>query len=70
MEDTALVDRRRPRLQGDLVVRQYSPVRIERLLLTRLFDLTAGRVLAGADEESVITQTGTGTPSLGRREAA
>lgn len=30
------------RRDGDFVVRRFSGVRIERLLLTRLFDLTSG----------------------------
>ncbi len=32
---------------NDFVVRQFSPTRIERLLLTRLFDLTTGRHVPG-----------------------
>jgi hypothetical protein len=38
--------------------------------LTRLFDLTAGRVIAGAEDASVVTQTEMVMPSLGRREVA
>lgn len=70
MEDTVSVDRRRRQSHEDCVVRQFSPVRIERLLLTRLFDLTTGRDLADADDGSIMTEAGTGVPSLGRREAA
>jgi len=47
MEDAAFTDRRRTRWDGDSMVRTFAPVRIERLLLTRLFDLTTGQVAAG-----------------------
>jgi hypothetical protein len=48
MEDSAFVDRGRTGSDGDFVIRTFSPVRIERLLLTRLFDLMTGPVVAGS----------------------
>lgn len=50
MEDAAFTDRGRNRWDGDSVMRTFSPVRIERLLLTRLFDLTTGQVAAGCGQ--------------------
>jgi hypothetical protein len=45
MEDSTPVPAR-PAIQSDeFVVRQFSPARIERLLLTRLFDLTTAGVV-------------------------
>ena len=42
MEDTAPVPGRIPTPSNDFVIRQFTPARVERLLLTRLFDLTTG----------------------------
>ena len=42
MEGTTQVRSRFAGQGNDFVVRQFSPSRIERLLLTRLFDLTTG----------------------------
>ena len=47
MEGTALAHRRIIGQEDDFVVRQFSPTRIERLLLTRLFDLTTGHHVSG-----------------------
>ncbi len=47
MEGTALAHRRIIGQEDDFVVRQFSPTRIERLLLTRLFDLTTSRQVPG-----------------------
>jgi len=47
MEGTAQARSRIVGQGNDFVVRQFSPTRIERLLLTRLFDLTTGRQVAG-----------------------
>ena len=53
--------------------RQFSPTRIERLLLTRLFDLTTGRQVAGelGGSLSVLTNCSQTVEPVGeRREAA
>ena len=47
MEGTAQARSRLVGQENDFVVRQFSPTRIERLLLTRLFDLTTGRHVPG-----------------------
>ena len=52
MEGTAQARSRIVGQGNDLVVRQFSPTRIERLLLTRLFDLTTGRHVPGEPGES------------------
>jgi hypothetical protein len=55
------------------VVRRFSPVRIERMLLTRLFDLTTGQVIADFDEQVaslVATEFPAETRRRGRKEAA
>lgn len=73
MEDTVQV---RDRIVGqgdDFVVRQFSPTRIERLLLTRLFDLTSGRHVPGElGELPGISSSSSQTVETmdGRREAA
>jgi hypothetical protein len=51
MEDSAPVHARPANLTGEFVVRQFLPARIERLLLTRLFDLTTTSVVG--DERSL-----------------
>ena len=47
MEGTAQARSRIVGQGNDFVVRQFSPTRIERLLLTRLFDMTTGRHVPG-----------------------
>jgi len=42
MEDTTRAASRITTQNRELVLRQFLPTRIERLLLTRLFDLTTG----------------------------
>jgi len=56
----------------DFVVRQFSPTRIERLLLTRLFDLTTGRQAPGERDEppSVPLSCSPMTEAVGRRREA
>ena len=73
MEDTAIILNRDTVHSDNFVDRQFSPVRIERLLLTRLFDLATGGHTNGERAMSSIaplsrSQTDTGT--AGRREAA
>lgn len=45
MEDSAPVHARPANQTDEFVVRQFLPARIERLLLTRLFDLTTTSVV-------------------------
>ncbi len=47
MEGTAQARSRIVGQGNDFVVRQFSPTRIERLLVTRLFDMTTGRHVSG-----------------------
>ncbi len=55
---------------NDFVVRRFSPTRIERLLLTRLFDLTTGRHVPG-ESSSVRSNCWQTVEAVGeRREAA
>ena len=73
MDDTAVILNRDTVHSDNFVDRQFSPVRIERLLLTRLFDLATGGHINGERAMSSIallsgSQTGNGTG--GRREAA
>ena len=73
MEDSAVILNRDTAHCDNFVDRQFSPVRIERLLLTRLFDLATGGHTNGERAMSSIallsrSQTDTGT--AGRREAA
>jgi hypothetical protein len=73
MEGTAQVRSRIIGRENDFVVRQFSATRIERLLLTRLFDLTTGRQVAGEpDASSSVPSNGSQTvEAVGeRREAA
>ena len=58
---------------SDFVVRQFSPTRIERLLLTRLFDLATGRHVPGElGESSSVPSSGSRTLKVvgARREVA
>lgn len=50
MEDAVFMGQGTARSNGDFVMRTFSPVRIERLLLTRLFDLTTGHAVADSGE--------------------
>lgn len=52
MADTAPTHSRIAIQREAFVVRQFSPTRIERLLLTRLFDLTTGGHVPGERGES------------------
>ncbi len=73
MEGTALPRSRIVGQGNDFVVRQFSPTRIERLLLTRLFDLTTGRHVPGEPgKSSSVPSSGSQTvEAVGeRREAA
>ncbi len=76
MEDSALigpVGHRTDGLNEKLVIRHPSPVRIERLLLTRVFELTAGRIGAGMDDtaaQAVVTSSQPEISAHGRKEAA
>jgi len=49
MEDSAPVSVRPTTQSDEFVVRRFLPVRIERLLLTRLFDLTTAAVVDDHD---------------------
>ena len=73
MEGTAQARSRIVGQGNDFVVRQFSPTRIERLLLTRLFDLTAGRHVPGepGGSSSVPSNCSQTVEAVGaRREAA
>jgi hypothetical protein len=73
MEDTNTWDHDRAAPENSGVVRRFSPVRIERMLLTRLFDLTTGQVIADFDEQlasSVSAELPAETRRRGRKEAA
>lgn len=73
MEGTAQARSRIVGQGNDLVVRQFSPTRIERLLLTRLFDLTTGRHVPGeaGGSSSVPSNGSQRVEAVGeRREAA
>lgn len=73
MEGTAQARSRIVGQGNDLVVRQFSPTRIERLLLTRLFDLTTGRHVPGKPGGSsrVLSNCSQTVEAVGaRREAA
>ncbi len=59
--------------ENDFVVRRFSAARIERLLLTRLFDLTTGRHVPGelGGLSSVLSSCSQTVETVGeRREAA
>jgi len=73
MEGTAQAQSRIVGQGNDFVVRRFSPTRIERLLLTRLFDLTTGRQVPGEPgESSSVPSNGSQTVEVvgERREAA
>lgn len=54
----------------NFVVRQFSPARIERLLLTRLFDLTAGHAVADSWEGAGTCSVPKAAATDGGKEAA
>lgn len=73
MDDKALSRHQSPGQVDDFVVRQFSPVRIERMLLTRLFDLTTGKHVPEKLAESPsmpFTRPQAVTPPTRRKEAA
>ena len=73
MEGTAQARSRIVGQGNDFVVRRFSPTRIERLLLTRLFDLTTGRHVPGepGGSSSVPSNCWQRVEAVGgRREAA
>ena len=73
MEDTGQVRGTIAGQNDDFVVRQFSPTRIERLLLTRLFDLTTGGHVSGDRDDSPNVPwncSQTAEAVGGRREAA
>jgi hypothetical protein len=73
MADTAPVHSPIAIRRGEFVVRQFLPTRIERLLLTRLFDLTTGRHVPDERGESpgvALSRSQTVEAVGGRREAA
>jgi hypothetical protein len=73
MEDTTTRNHDQALPEESGVVRRFSPVRIERMLLTRLFDLTTGQALADFDEQmasSVAAEFPAETRRRGRKEAA
>ena len=73
MDDRALFRHQSSGQVDDFVVRQFSPVRIERMLLTRLFDLTTGNHVPKELAESPnvpFTRPQAVTPPTRRKEAA
>ena len=73
MEGTAQARSRIVGQGNDFVVRQFSPTRIERLLLTRLFDMTTGRHVPGelGGSSSALSNCSQTVEAVGkRREAA
>jgi len=73
MEGTAQAQSKIVGQGNDFVVRQFSSTRIERLLLTRLFDMTTGRHVPGEPSaSSSVPSNGSQTvEAVGeRREAA
>ena len=50
MDDSVMVEERNTGRTFGPVVRRFSPVRIERLLLTRLFDLATGQAFDGSHD--------------------
>lgn len=71
MEGTTSVSTANVSTDDDFVVRQFSPARIERLLLTRLFELTTGSRVAGEFRESSnVASVGLPAVTAERKEAA
>ena len=73
MEDTAIILNRDTVHSDNFVDRQFSPVRIERLLLTRLFDLATGGHTngeRGMSSMALLSGSPTDIGTGGRREAA
>lgn len=73
MEDSATARALSATEPGEFVVRQFVPVRIERTLLTRLFDLTTGLVGGNRPDSLdriVPASVSTAQGNHGRKEAA
>ncbi len=70
MEDASAVSLRGTQSTEKFVVRQFSPARIERLLLTRLFELAGGQALAGFGDDTESASVTAATARSGEREAA
>lgn len=73
MEDSATARTLSATEPGEFVVRQFVPVRIERTLLTRLFDLTTGLVAGdqpNSPDRIIPISVSTAHANHGRKEAA
>lgn len=70
MDDSAAVMERNAGLMLETVVRRFSPVRIERLLLTRLFDLATGQIPDASADPRAGAMSEDGVSHHPRKEAA
>ena len=69
MEDAAQVHSQTAAQGSNFVLRRFSPARIERLLLTRLFDLTTGRHVPGEQRGESSGAPSSRSQLVERREA-
>jgi hypothetical protein len=70
MDDSVVIEERNTGCPVGPVVRRFSPVRIERMLLTRLFDLATGQTSDASVDSRVKAMPKNDASHQRRKEAA